>query len=69
MFEESCVFSEFASETIETTGMSTRCTCSACANRRMLWAYFTPGDEEFQALAHSGIYRWERNASCQSYDA
>ena len=67
MFEESCIFAETASETIEAPRIPAQCTCTACAKRRMLWAYFTPGDEAFQALAHSGVYRWE--PSCRHHEA
>ncbi len=69
MFEDSCVFAEIASETTEAPSISTRCTCRACSKRRMLWAYFTPGDEEFQSMAHRGVYRWTPNASCECHDA
>lgn len=37
----------------------TRCTCSFCAKRGVLWAYFTP--EQFhltQASAEDATYRW-----------
>lgn len=37
----------------------TRCTCSFCAKRGVLWAYFTP--EQFhltQASAQDATYRW-----------
>jgi hypothetical protein len=37
----------------------TRCTCSLCAKRGMLWAYYTP--DQFELLApHAGdaVYRW-----------
>jgi hypothetical protein len=69
MFEDCCVFAEIAPETTEASSMSTRCTCPACSRRRMLWAYFTPADADFQSMAHSGVYRWTPNASCERHDA
>ena len=36
----------------------TRCTCSFCASRGMLWAYFTPQQFCPSSTDHDAIYRW-----------
>jgi hypothetical protein len=63
MLDDSCVFANMASEAIEAPAMSASCACERCRKQRMLWAYFTPGDEDFQLLARSGTYRWTPSAT------
>jgi hypothetical protein len=63
MLDDSCVFAEAAFEAIEAPARSVACTCERCRKQRMLWAYFTPGDEDFQLLARSGAYRWAQPAA------
>jgi len=37
----------------------TRCTCSLCAKRGALWAYFTPKDVRMDKPSTTATYRWQ----------
>jgi hypothetical protein len=63
MLDDICVFAETTFEAIEAPSISAACTCEQCKKQRMLWAYFTPGDEAFQLQARSGAYRWAQPAT------
>ena len=37
----------------------TRCTCSFCSKRGMLWAYYAPQQFQVVAHGHDAVYRWQ----------